>query len=128
MPQSPAADSGAVAVPSTVTPLIVATDLAGPLVARAANTGADVGVIEVAFSWSGAPADFVVWPTTAFGGSAGAGIPAGATVDVPLPMNRPPFIRVRGNALTTNTILRVQLYELVLRRGMSSGAFAPYVP
>jgi hypothetical protein len=109
-PQSPAADSGVVAgIPVTTTPMIAAAPLRGSIIARAENLGANPLTVEIAFSYDGITFD--LWPTTAFGGPDGSGLPGGTSVVVPLPDKRPPWIRVRAQATVGTTSAQVQLYE-----------------
>jgi hypothetical protein len=125
LPQQPAFDSGlVVGIPITITPMIAAAFLQGPVVVRAAVTGTNSLIIEVAYSWDGLTWD--VWPTTIFGGADGNGLPSGFDSNsLPLPDKRPPWIRIRGQAATGTTDAQVQLYELPIWRAQTRGQFIP---
>lgn len=117
--QAPAADSGLVAsIPVTITPMIAGAYLRGPIVARASNTGSNALLVELAFSYDGSTWD--IWPSTAFAGPDGTGLPGGTSVLVPLPDKRPPWIRVRAQSAAATTSARVQLYEHAHVRGADS--------
>lgn len=86
--------------------------IVGDCIVQAANDGADVGLLEVAFSFDNI--NFVTHNPSSvdLNNGDGSGLPAGVVLQTWLPRSRPPYIRVRGKAQSTNTQLNVSVFQM----------------
>lgn len=112
--------SGDLAVPSTITPLI-AVQLVGDVMLRGTNDGSDTGLFEVSFSFDNI--NFIVHQPSSvdLNGGDGAGCPAAQAFHTWLPKVRPPYLRVRGKAGSTSTVLKLDAYQMATVREQARG-------